>query len=139
MPGPVPKRASQRRRRNHVVVDRIPVRGSVEAPPLDLEGVHPLAAAMYEALAKSAQAIYMEPSDWEYARWAAFVQSKAAQRPTAMMVLAVDKMLSNLMVTEAERRRVRVEIDRTRHDEDEAAAVGSLTDIQARRARLIDG
>ena len=66
-------------------------------------------------------------------------QAEAAQKPTAMMILAVDKMLSNLMVTEADRRRVRVEVDRTRHDEDEAAAVGSLTDIQARRARLIGG
>src|SRR5436305_10778399 len=80
MPGPVPKRSSQRRRRNTAQVDRIPVRGPVDAPPLDLEDVHPLAAAMYEALAKSAQAVCMEPSDWEYARWTAFIQSKAAQK-----------------------------------------------------------
>lgn len=137
MPGPVPKRSSQRRRRNHVQVDRISVRGPVEAPPLDLADVHPLAAAMYEALARSAQAVYMEPSDWEYARWVAFVQSKAAQKPTAMMVLAVDRMLSNLMVTEVDRRRVRVEIERTGQDHEEVAAVDSLRDIRARRERLM--
>jgi hypothetical protein len=137
MPGPVPKRSSQRRRRNTVQVDRISVRGPVEAPPLDLEDVHPLAAAMYEALARSAHAVYMEPSDWEYARWVAFVQSKAAQRPTAMMILAVDKMLSNLMVTEADRRRVRVEIDRTREDPAELAALDSVRELRARRERLI--
>jgi hypothetical protein len=136
MPGPVPKRSSQRRRRNTVQVDRISVRGPVDAPPLDLEDVHPLAVAMYEALAKSAHAVYMEPSDWEYARWVAFVQSKAAQRPTAMMVLAVDKMLANLMVTEADRRRVRVEIERTQEDHDELAAVNSMREIRARRERL---
>jgi hypothetical protein len=111
----------------------------VEPPALDLEGVHPLAESMYKALCISGQNTYMEPSDWEYARWAMFVLSKAAAKPTAMMILAVDKMLSNLMVCEADRRRARVEVDRTRHDEDEAAAVGSLTDLRARRERLIDG
>jgi hypothetical protein len=98
--------------------------------------VHPLAKAMYTALGTSAQNVYMEPSDWEYARWAMFVLSKAAQKATAMMILAVDKMLANLMVTEADRRRARVEIDRTREDHDELAAVDSMREIRARRERL---
>jgi hypothetical protein len=80
---------------------------------------------MYEALGKSAQARYMELSDWEYARWTAFIMSRAAERPTAMMILAVDKMLSNLMVCEADRRRARVEIERT-NAEDESASVASM-------------
>jgi hypothetical protein len=92
---------------------------------------------MYKALGSSGQNVYMEPSDWEYARWAMFVLSSAAQKPTAMMILAVDKMLSNLMVTEAARRRARVEIDRTHEDLDELAAVGSLREL--RREGLIDG
>jgi len=94
---------------------------------LDLEDVHPLAASMYEALARSGQASFMEPSDWEYARWAAFVMSRTAQKPTAMMVMAVDKMLSNLLVVESERRRVKLELERKQvADVDEQAAVSSL-------------
>lgn len=133
--GPVPKRADQRH--GHVTkaqkdaVQRVVVPGSVSAPPLDLEDVHPLAAAMYEALARSGQAAFMEPSDWEYARWAAFVQSSAAARPTAMMVMAVDKMLTNLLVVESERRRVKLELERAQVlDVDEAAAVTSLAEYR---------
>jgi hypothetical protein len=100
----------------------------VEQPPLDLDDPHPLAVAMYESLAKSGQAALMEPSDWEYARWVALVQSQAAARPSAMMLMAVDKMLANLLVTESERRRVRLELERGPVvDPDEQAAVTSLS------------
>lgn len=135
--GPVPKRSSQRRRRNYVQVDRVVAGELVEPPPLDLESIHELAQSMYQSLAKSGQARFMEPSDWEYARWTAFVMSKAAQKPTAMMILAVDKMLSNLMVTEADRRRVRVEIDRSREDDPAPIPTSAMADLAARRARLM--
>jgi hypothetical protein len=112
-------------------VQRVVVPGSVKAPPLDLDDVDPLAASMYEALSRSGQAAFMEPSDWEYARWTAFVQSRAVQKPTAMMVMAVDKMLTNLLVVESERRRVKLELERQQVlDADEAAAVTSLAEFR---------
>lgn len=133
--GPSPKRVDQRH--GHVTkaqldaVQRVVVPGEVKAPPLDLEDAHPLAVAMYEALARSGQAAFMEPSDWEYARWAAFIQSRAAERPTAMMVLAVDKMLTNLLVVESERRRVKIELERQQVvDVDEESAVTSLAEYR---------
>jgi hypothetical protein len=61
--------------------------------------------------------------------------SKAAQKPTAMMVLAVDKMLSNLMVCESDRRRARVEIERSRVEEP-ATTVSLMSSIAERRQRL---
>jgi len=129
--GGTPKRSDQRHghrtRAEQGSVQRVVVPGEVEQPPLDVEDAHPLAASMYEALARSGQASFMEPSDWEYARWTAFVQSKAAQKPTAMMILAVDKMLCNLLVVESERRRVKLELERKQvADVDEQAAVSSL-------------
>jgi hypothetical protein len=129
MSGPAPKRSSQRRRRNKTASSTaVTVHGPVEQPPLDLDDPHPLAVAMYESLAKSGQAALMEPSDWEYARWVALVQSQAAARPSAMMLMAVDKMLANLLVTESERRRVRLELERGPVvDPDEQAAVTSLS------------
>jgi hypothetical protein len=39
------------------------------------------------------------------------------------------------MVTEADRRRVRVEIDRTREDQDEVAALDSMRELRERRER----
>src|SRR2546421_8254983 len=136
MPGPVPKRVAHRRHHGKVVVDRVPAGTVVEPPALDLEDVHPLAAAMYSALGRSGQTIYMEPSDWEYARWTAWVMSKAAQKPTAMMILAVDKMLSNLMICEADRRRARVELERSQVEEEPAPSLSLMADIAVRRARL---
>lgn len=130
--GGTPKRSDQRHgHRTHAeqaAVQRVVVPGTVEQPPLDLEEVHPLAAEMYEALAQSGQAAFMEPSDWQYARWVAFVQSRAAAKPTAMMVMAVDKMLANLLVVESERRRVKLELERKQvADFDEEAAITSLS------------
>ena len=137
MPGPVPKRASQRRRRNVTEpTTTVAVQGDVAVPPLDLEDVHTLARSMYEALARSGQARYFEPSDWQYARWAAFVQSKALQQPTAALVMVVDKLLSNLLVTEADRRRVRMEINRTSPGESGEEVSSTATGIAERRRRL---
>lgn len=95
MPGPPPKRAAERRRRNKDGVQTIQVNldevlaGEVEipAPPtkpaLDDDGNqvfdevtgeelfdaawHPTAESWYLSLAKSGQAIFYEPSDWSTA------------------------------------------------------------------------
>jgi hypothetical protein len=133
--GPAPKRSDQRHghltKAQKAATQKVVVPGRVEQPPLDLEHAHPLAVAMYESLAQSGQAAFMEPSDWQYARWVAYVQSRAAQNPTAMIVMAVDKMLTNLLVVESERRRVKLELERAQVlDVDEAAAVTSLAEYR---------
>lgn len=77
IPGPVPKKDAERRRRNKtpdhgenlsaipaqvVNVDELLV-GEVEVPEPD-EGWHPIALQMYESVMKSGQILWMEPSDW---------------------------------------------------------------------------
>jgi hypothetical protein len=113
--GPIGKRSDQRVRRNKVEgLDRIEVAGDVEVPPLELENAHPIIADFYESLADSGQSQYYEPSDWQFARFTLHFANTLLQsnRPSAQMLAAVNAMLSNLLVAEGDRRRVRLEVER---------------------------
>lgn len=77
MPGPVPKKDAERRRRNKSPenagsLSAIPAQvvnlddvlaGEVEVPVPDQKW-HPIAREIYEGQIRSGQAIWMEPSDW---------------------------------------------------------------------------
>lgn len=115
MPGPVPKRSNQRRRRDSSAVSlrTVQVDGVVEVPAAD-ESWHPIAGAWYTSLAESAQSQFYEPSDWAYAFvWAEVLSRQLASgRPSARMLASWQSAASDLLTTEASRRRVRVEVDR---------------------------
>lgn len=115
MPGPIPKRSDQRRRRNlSSVVDTVSLAESVEAPALNLENVHPIAADMYESLKRSGQAQYFEPTDWQRARLMCEMVSRLlyAGKLSSMLYTAIQQDMAALLFTEADRRRVRMEIER---------------------------
>lgn len=111
--GPPPKRAEERRRRNKVDIDNVTMAGKVEIPAAD-ESWHPTAAAWYASLAKSGQHKFYEPSDWAAAHLVADQMSRMLQssRPSSQMFAAVWSAMGDLLTTEGERRRVRVEIER---------------------------
>jgi hypothetical protein len=120
VPGPPPKRSSQRRRMNKVDIDQVEMAGTVEAPDLlDLEDAHPLAVNLYESLKASGQARWYEPSDWARAQLLVWSLSKMLNtgRPSAMLLAALQKDMDALLVSEAERRRVRMEIERGAPDD----------------------
>jgi hypothetical protein len=120
VPGPPPKRSSQRRRMNKVDIDHVEMAGTVEAPDLlDLEDAHPLAVNLYESLKASGQARWYEPSDWARAQLLVWSLSKMLNtgRPSAMLLAALQKDMDALLVSEAERRRVRMEIERGAPDD----------------------
>jgi hypothetical protein len=119
MPGPPPKRSSQRRRRNAVDIDHVELAGTVDAPDLDVEDAHPLAVNLYESLKASGQARWYEPSDWARAQLLVWSLSKMLNtgRPSAMLLAALQKDMDALLVSEAERRRVRMEIERGAPDD----------------------
>ncbi|MEV0647820.1 hypothetical protein AB0I28_21380 [Phytomonospora sp. NPDC050363] len=123
--GPVPKRSTQRRRRNADGVPDIspPPATLVEAPQLDFPA-HQLAADWYASLAESGQAQFFEPSDWQAARLLAYDLTRHlnAGRVSAQMTAALWSAMGDLLTTEAARRRVRLEIDRDSGDEDDQAA-----------------
>lgn len=123
--GPVPKRDDQRRRRNlSSVVDKVEMDGVVTPPPLNLPEPHPLAVDMYQALTESGQARYFEPSDWQRARLMCEMVSRllSAGKLSSMLYTAIQQDMNALLFTEAERRRVRMEIERGSVDTSETDA-----------------
>lgn len=118
MPGPVPKRSSQRRRQNKVHLDRVEVADQVVVPDLGVDDAHPIARDFYESLRISGQARWYEPSDWARARVFTMLLSDQLKtgRPSSMMYQALQRDMDALLVSEGERRRVRMEIERTSPD-----------------------
>lgn len=114
--GPPPKRSDQRVRRNkpEVEIDKVTAIGSVRVPDLGLDDPHPMILDFYESLKLSAQTQYYEPSDWQFARWTLHWMDELlkSSKPSSMMLQTVNSALSDLLVTEGERRRVRMEIER---------------------------
>lgn len=129
--GPVPKRTDQRRRRNRpeVPAGSAPAARSVRAPRPD-PAWHPIVRDWYRSLRRSGQSAFYEPSDWQTARLIAesmsrdlkpqFVAMNEETGEPVVMVIPVKgaslaaylKAMSALLVTEGDRRRSGVELQR---------------------------
>jgi hypothetical protein len=115
--GPVPKRSSERRRVNkpETPITSAPsaARSQQRRPSADRTW-HPIARGMFDSLAKSGQAAFFEPSDWQTARLAAEATHRllTAEKFSAMLLSAVDAMWARLLMTEADRRRLRIELEK---------------------------
>ncbi len=125
--GPVGKRSDQRVRRNkNVPVDKIEAAGPVDAPELGLTDPHPIVVDLYAALPESAETQYWEPSDWQWARVQCHFLSQLlwSRKPSAQMLQTISSAMSDLLITEGSRRRVRLEIERSQSE-------GQLIDVAA--------
>lgn len=137
--GPVPKRSTQRRRRNK---DSEPESAPVVAPAVDVppasEHWHESATRWFESLALSGQAQFFEPSDWEAARLVAEELSTylRAEKRSAMMFSHLWSAMTDLLTTEGARRRLKIEIERepSAPGDDEAATVAKLDEYRRRVA-----
>jgi hypothetical protein len=101
-------------------------------PPASREW-HSIARRWYMALGRSAQREFYQPSDWAQAYLAAEVLSRllTADKLSAVGLAAWDGMSARLLVTEGDRRRARIELERQKpHDADAAAGVTSMLDWQ---------
>lgn len=148
--GPVPKRSEERRRRNKPKSKpaKAKVDGKVRPPKPD-KGWHPVAKRWFESLAKSGQSEFYEPSDWAMAAVLAESMSRdlkeqvvAVPEKTGEPVYATVPMkgaslsaylkgMAALMVSEGERRRVGIELERGKVDEPETpAGVTALSDYR---------
>ena len=116
MPGPVPKRSEERIRRNVDVVetDTVEMIGPVEVPELGLVDPHPLISDLYASLADSGQSKYYEPSDWEFARILCHFLDRQVKssKPSGQLIAVLHSMMTDLLIAEGARRRVRLEIER---------------------------
>ncbi len=113
-------------------------------PELNLPfGADQMVVDFYKSLQTSATARYYEPSDWEYARLTCFIMQTivSSRKPSAEMFKALQTAMSNLLVTEGDRRRLRIEIERakekpkqTAEEEHMAQVIGMYQDQMQRYA-----
>lgn len=143
--GPIGKRDEERIRRNipENPTETITVIGSVKIPEMGdlshLGETHPIVEEMYESIKQSAAVKYYEPTDWQFARLALYTLNQeliAAQhngKPVgAMKLTAINQMLSALLLTEGDRRRARLEIERVQNT-DSGGKVLDITDVLKQR------
>lgn len=125
--GPAPKRSEERIRRNkEEPIDKVDMIGEVEVPELGIPNAHPIIVDFYESLKESGQSKYYEPSDWQFARYTMHFANRLIQsgKPSSQMLAAVNNALQDLLVSEGQRRRVRLEVER-------AEAKGEVVDLAA--------
>jgi hypothetical protein len=136
--GPVPKRSSERRRRNKESKPQTApaLVAKVEAPKAKA-GWHPIAKAWYASLSESGQTQFFEPSDWQAAQYVAEVMSRNLREKkfSGSLFNAVWSAMSDLLTTEAARRRVRLEIERVGDGEEPPAGVVAISDYRKRLAK----
>lgn len=155
--GPAPKRDAERRRRNAKTVPTTTVqiddliREPVEIPAVD-ESWHEIAKHWYESLARSGQSVFYEPSDWATAVVLAealhrelspqpFVVGQGEFATVEMHTLPIKgssltallKGMTALMVTEGDRRRLSIELERKRATDEATAALAGASSISAQR------
>ncbi|WP_458574190.1 phage terminase small subunit [Mycobacteroides abscessus] len=141
--GPIPKREDQRVRRNatEIPTDKVKALGKVPVPDLGIENPHPFVVEFYESIRQSAQSNYYEPSDWQFARLTMYAlneelnavyqsgDNKGKKKPLGVMKLQViNQMMSTLLLTEGDRRRVRMEIERNAAPTAEGGKVLTMAD-----------
>lgn len=151
--GPAPKRSDQRRRANKPEAGeptKAPGAAEVEIPEADAEW-HPVARRWYESLATSGQRAFYEPSDWATAYLLAESMSRELHPqpivssegevtmvrfpPKAASVAAWLKGTTALLATEADRRRVSLELERPQPPSGEGGGDVAWIDDARRRLR----
>lgn len=135
--GPVPKRSDQRVRRNkaETPIDKVESIGVVAVPELGFVDPHFLTVDLYRSLSESAQSRFYEPSDYQIARSVLHFldQQFKTSRPSGQMVQSLFSQLTDLLLTEGARRRVRLEVER-------AQAGGDVLEVaDLFRRRLSEG
>jgi hypothetical protein len=138
--GPVPKRSDQRRRANQ---DEMPIASAPAARKVTVPAAartwHPIAKRWYLSLRSSGQSQFYESSDWMQAYVAAEVLSRLLSVPDktpAMLFTAWSAESARLLVTEGDRRRLRIELEREGQvDKDEEAAVAIMAAYRDKRAQ----
>lgn len=159
MSGPPPKRDAERRRRNKKAVETTTVDlAELASQPVDVpvapEEWHPIASQWFDSLARSGQAVFYEPSDWATALMLGEALSRELN-PQPLVIQGIEgatvemhelpikgaslnailKGMTALMVTEGDRRRLSIELERKR-DREAALPEGVASIAQGRRERL---
>lgn len=134
MPGPVAKRDDKRRNTATMKAEHVYTREGdlpvVQPPPVE----HWCQAAKdwYTSLRTSAQAVFYEDSDWQVALTAGHVLNEWHHRRAATTMQEFRHLCGQLLATEGDRRRARLEI----HRNAKAEAKKGATAVSEYKARL---
>jgi hypothetical protein len=117
-------------------VTKVPAGAAVDVTglPEPDEVWHPIARDWYLSLRESGQAVFYQPSDWAMARYAAELMSRALDPeriPNGQLIAALNSLMSSLLVTEGDRRRVRIELERRKNSGESTANVTALDDYRS--------
>lgn len=153
--GPPPKRSDQRRRTNSPGTQTAPAGDEPTIPDADLEW-HPVARMWFQSLACSGQSQFYEASDWATAYLIAEAMSRELNPqpivigrgesaevemhnlpPKGASLAAWLKAMTSLLVTEGDRRRLRLELERQGPAESEGGA--DVSELDEYRRRLQSG
>lgn len=133
---PYPKRSTERRRANIDPNLEQAEAGSRVSRPEPPEHWHSHVVAMWDALAESGQAQFYESSDWQFGFLLMERMSRLLDRddPAPAAWRGVDEGLARLLVTEGDRRRMRLELERTssKAQAQDAQAEATISDIRRR-------
>lgn len=118
--GPVGKRSDQRVRRNKENQDteQVSVSGTVEPPSLGFSPDNELTMELYESVLASGYTHTYEPSDWHVLRFLLFnvdtyiTQISESGKVNAHALSELMSGFGSLLMTEGERRRLKMEIQR---------------------------
>lgn len=130
MPGPIPNYSGDlSRKRDANTSNRAKLTKGVRSqkpfiPKMDPDW-HPSARYIYASIKKSGQSDFYEASDWAYAYSVCEDLSnfKKMSRPSAQMAAVVYSALNQLLLTEGERRRARIELEDPKDEEQDAELV----------------
>lgn len=129
--GPIPKRAEDRRghraRYEDDKITRLTVQGTVEQPAVD-PAWHPIAKQLWAAMGESGQARFYEPSDWAvaYSLMDDLSYYKRSSKRSAQMLQSMMSALASLLLSEGDRRRVALELQRTTDESDDENKVAVM-------------
>lgn len=141
MPGPIPNRSADlarpRERKGGKFKTDVVTKGTalpVVIPDID-PNWHPIAIQLWESMAVSGQSAYYQQSDWamlySLCDDLSYVKNQTYKR-SGQMLQVIYTTLSSLLVTEGDRRRLRIELEEPEEDQEEA----SVTAINKYKARL---
>src|SRR6476620_5937454 len=134
MPGPVPKPASKRRRRNVPVSygaaqpTTAPAAPPVDGRSLGIDNPHPLIALLWNTVQSSCEAAFYSEADWARLRlecWFAN-HTMGSGRPSGSAWAVIQDGMNDMLLSPALKRRVGIEVRPPVDDPDEDAAVSMI-------------
>lgn len=132
--GPIPKRSDEGDRRTQARkvqqpggISTAPHGKHVTIPEID-DDWHPIAKMIWNGALEAGQAKFYESTDWAvlYNLCEDLSEYKKMGRRSAQMLASINSMMTNLLLTEGDRRRVQIELDRRSDDELESAGVSIM-------------